>query len=117
MSDVQTPSGWPDATYREAASAVLAQVESQVDRWLEADVIDIDAARSGGMLTLILPNQSQVIINMQPPLHELWLAARQGGYHFKFAGSGLWRDTRDGRDFLGVLSECLSSQSGQPLSL
>lgn len=116
MSDVQTPSGWPDAMYREAAQAALSRVESKVDEWLDTDLIDIDSARSGGMLTLVLPDRSQLIINMQPPLHELWLAARSGGFHFRFAGEAGWRDTKDGRDFFDVLSQCATGQAGQPLS-
>lgn len=116
MSDVQTPSGWPEASYRAAADAALSRVEAMVDRWLQDDLIDIDSARTGGMLTLTLPDQTQLIINMQPPLHELWLAARSGGYHFKFAGDAGWTDTKDGREFFAVLSQCATEQAGQVLA-
>jgi CyaY protein len=115
MSDAQTPSGWPDSTYREAAYTALARVEAKVDQWMDADVIDIDSARSGGMVTLTLPDRSQLIINMQPPLHELWLAAKSGGYHFKYGGGSIWLDTRDGRDFFSVLSACATEQARKPL--
>lgn len=116
MSESSTPSGWPDAVYDAAARRAIARVEAQVDRWLDDDLIDIDAARTGGMLTLSLPNRTQLIINMQPPLHELWLAARQGGYHFRYAGADLWQDTRTGEDFFKVLSACASDQTGQALA-
>lgn len=116
MSETSTPSGWPDAVYEAAARQAIARVESCVDRWLDEDLIDIDAARSGGMLTLSLPNRSQLIINMQPPLHELWLAARQGGFHFRFAGEQRWQDTRTGQDFFQVLSDCASDQAGLALT-
>ncbi len=115
MSDLSTPSGWPDAVYEEAARKALARIEQCADAWLDADVIDIDAARTGGMLTLVLPNKSQLIVNMQPPLHELWLAARQGGFHFRYAGGDQWRDTRSGEPFFEVLSRCLSEQAGVAL--
>lgn len=116
MSDPSTPSGWPDAQYHEAAREALARIETTVDRWLDDDVVDIDGARSGGMLTLTLPNRSQLIINTQPPLHELWLAARRGGFHFRYAGDNQWRDTRTGDDFFSVLSACASEQAGQTLT-
>ncbi|HET6789605.1 MAG TPA: iron donor protein CyaY [Aquabacterium sp.] len=116
MSDHETPSGWPDAMYLEAARTTLSRVEATIDRWLDGDVIDIDSARSGGMLTLTLPDRSQLIINTQPPLHELWLAARSGGYHFKYAGEQRWLDTRTGEDFFTVLSACASEQSGRALN-
>ena len=74
-SSQDTPSGLTDAQYDQIIRETLARIESTVDRWLDEDVADIDAARTGGMLTLVLPNRSQLIINAQPPLHELWLAA------------------------------------------
>lgn len=116
MSESSTPSGWPDAAYDAAARQAIARVETQVDRWLDDDLIDIDAARTGGMLTMSLPNRTQLIVNMQPPLHELWLAARQGGFHFRFAGGDRWLDTRTGEDFFKVLSACASEQAGQTLA-
>lgn len=103
-----------DAQYHAAADAVLARVEACVDNWLQADVIDIDAHRTGGMLELALPNGSRLVINKQPPLHELWLAARDGGYHYRLQ-DGQWRDTRDGSEFFAVLSARASAQSGQAL--
>ena len=116
MSDASTPSGFSDADYDAAARRALARIEAQVDAWLDSDVIDIDAARTGGMVTLSLPNRSQLIVNMQPPLHELWLAARQGGYHFRYAGGDRWPDTRTGEDFFDMLSACATAQAGQPLT-
>lgn len=120
MSETPTPSGWPDALYDQAAHTALSRIEARIDQWLEDDVIDIDSARSGGMVTLTLPNRTQLIVNMQPPLHELWLAARSGGYHFRFGGlsgnDGVWQDTRTGEDFFVALSRCASEQSGKPLA-
>lgn len=116
MTAPQTPSGLTDAQYQDAIQAVLTRIETTVDRWLESDVADIDAARSGGMLTLSLPNGSQLIVNAQPPLHELWLAARRGGFHFRQAEGGQWLDTRSGEEFFALLSDCASEQAGAALS-
>lgn len=104
-----------DADFHANASAVLARVEAVTDALLEADVIDIDARRTGGMLELSLPNGSKLILNMQPPLHEIWLAARAGGYHFQWTADGFWRDTRSGAEFFALLSERASEQAGKPL--
>ncbi|WP_235333964.1 iron donor protein CyaY [Aquabacterium sp. NJ1] len=114
MSILDTPSGLTDAQYDAAIQAALARIERAVDKWLEDDVIDIDTARSGGMLTLTLPNRSQLIVNAQPPLHELWLAARRGGFHFKLNSAGQWQDTRSGEEFFALLSSCASEQGGKP---
>ncbi len=104
-----------DAEFREVAGGVLAGIEASVDRWLQDDVIDIDANRTGGMLELSFPDRSKIVINTQPPLQELWLAARRGGFHFKHV-EGEWRDTRSGGTFHGVLSDCASEQGGKPLT-
>ncbi len=105
-----------DAQYHEAVQSTLSRIEHTVDRWLENDVIDIDAARTGGMLTLSLPDRSQLIVNAQPPLQELWLAARRGGFHFKMDTTGVWRDSRSGDEFFALLSACASEQSRAALS-
>lgn len=106
-----------EAAYRQAAAQVLAQVEAAVDGWLQDDVIDIDCARTGDMLTLSMPNRSQIIINLQPPLKELWIAARSGGYHFAWQGDANWIDGRSGMRFVDVLETSLTEQAGTVLNL
>ena len=103
-----------DSEFRHLTSAVLARIEATVDGWLQDDVIDIDASRTGGLLELAFPNGSKIVLNTQPPLHELWLAARSGGFHFKYAAPQ-WRDTRSHADFYALLSACASEQGGKPL--
>ena len=103
-----------DAEYLTKAYALLDGVEAQVDAWLDADVVDIDSHRTGGLLELSFPNGSKIILNTQPPLQEIWLAAKAGGYHFRFV-DGLWLDTRDGSEFLSLLSANASAQVGSTL--
>lgn len=103
-----------DADYRRLADAVLAGIETTVDRWLQDDLVDIDSHRTGGLLELSFPNGSKLVINTQPPLQELWLAARSGGYHYRLHG-GAWLDTRDGSGFFDRLSACASEQAGRSL--
>ena len=93
---------------------MLAGVEACIDRWLQDDVIDIDSARTGGLLELTFPNASKLVLNTQPPLRELWLAARSGGFHFRLVG-GRWLDTRSEREFFEALSACASEQAGVAL--
>lgn len=104
-----------DAEYRERASAALAAIERQVDQWLDEDLIDIDSHRTGGLLELALPDGSKLIVNTQPPLHEIWLAAKAGGYHFRLQPGGQWLDTRDGVELFQRLSEQASAQAGKAL--
>lgn len=103
-----------DADYHAKAHALLARIEAQIDAWLEDDVVDIDTHRTGGLLELSMPGGSKIVINTQPPLQEIWLAARSGGYHFKWDGSR-WVD-REGEEFCARLSRSASEQAGQALS-
>ncbi|MCB1998883.1 MAG: iron donor protein CyaY [Burkholderiaceae bacterium] len=104
-----------DADYQRLTNAILASIEATVDRWLQDDVIDIDPQRTGGLLELAFPGGSKIIVNTQPPLQELWLAARGGGYHFRHEG-GRWVDTKDGTEFFARLSAEASAQGAQPLT-
>ena len=108
-----TPDLLSDVEYDSRARATLAAVEATVDRLLQDDVIDIDASRTGGLLELSFPAGGTIVINTQPPLHELWLAARSGGYHFRVVG-GRWIE-RDGGEFFAVLSACASELGGKAL--
>jgi CyaY protein len=97
-----------------AGEAVLAAVEASCDRINDQTDADIDNQRSGSMVTLTFANQSQIIINLQKPLKEIWLAAKAGGFHYCFKGSA-WRDTKRGSEFFADLSEFSSTQAGASL--
>jgi CyaY protein len=114
MSQAPAHSALSDADYQRETAALLARIEAAADRWLQDDVIDIDTQRTGGLLELSFPDGSKVVVNTQPPLHEVWLAARAGGYHFRWV-AGRWLDTRDGSEFLESLSRQASAQGGKPL--
>lgn len=115
MSPVTASDVLSDTQYHVLAYALLAGIEAQVDRWLQDDVVDIDSARTGGLLELAFPNGSKIVVNTQPPLHEIWLAAKSGGMHYRHAG-GRWLDTKTGEEFYAVLSRCASEQAGRSLA-
>ena len=109
MSTVPSTPALTDAQYQRETGALLARIETAADRWLQDDVIDIDTHRTGGLLELAFPDGSKIIVNTQPPLHEVWLAAKAGGFHYRWA-DGRWLDTRDGSEFIAALSRHASSQ-------
>src|ERR1700738_4626021 len=100
-----------DSDYLSRAEAVLAAVE----RALDGIDADIEAERSGNVLTLEFENRSKIIVNLQPPTRECWIAAKAGGFHFQFA-DGHWRDTRNGTEFFAALSDYASQQAGEPVT-
>jgi CyaY protein len=102
-----------DTEYHAAADRVLAAIERQADAWLQEGVVDIDTVRAGGLLELVFEDGAKVVVNKQPPLHEMWLAARSGGFHFHWR-EGAWV-THDGQELFARLSEEVSVRAGRPL--
>ena len=104
-----------DNEFMNLAEALLLSVEQQCDRINESTDADIDNQRVGGMVTLVFANRSQIVINLQKPLHEVWLATRSGGYHYRHNGQS-WTDTKGHGDFWVQLGQDASAQAGLPLS-
>jgi CyaY protein len=104
-----------DLEYLDRAEALLAAVESGCDRINESSDADIDNQRVGGMVTLTFPDRSQIIVNLQKPLHEVWMAAKAGGFHYKWDGES-WRDTKARSEFFADLSRYAGEQAGRPLA-
>jgi CyaY protein len=103
-----------DLEYLDHAEALLRRVEISCDRLNEATDTDIDNQRVGGMVTLTFRNRSQIIVNLQKPLQEVWMAARAGGFHYKFDGSR-WMDTKGQGEFFEHLTRYASEQAGEAL--
>ncbi|ABM55817.1 iron donor protein CyaY [Verminephrobacter eiseniae] len=103
-----------DLEFMDHAEKLLLAVERSCDRINETTDADLDSQRSGGMLTLVFPNRSQIVINLQKPLHEVWMAARSGGYHYRFDGHA-WQDSKGAGEFFACLGRDATVQSGRPL--
>jgi CyaY protein len=101
-----------DLEYLDRAEALLASVEANCDRINESSDADIDNQRVGAMVTLTFLDHSQIVVNLQRPLHEVWLAARGGAYHYKWDGQ-CWRDTKGSGEFFAELSRHASQQAGR----
>lgn len=103
-----------DPEFMDRAEQLLLAVEQCCDRINEDTDADLDSQRSGGMVTITFPNRSQIVVNLQKPLHEVWMAAQSGGYHYRFDGAR-WMDTKGGGEFFAELSRDASAQAGQAL--
>ncbi len=94
--------------YLDLAEQALRAVENA------ADAAELDSRRDGSVLNLELDNGEQIIINLQAPVQELWLASKSGAYHFRWR-DGRWLDTREGRSFADLLRQALREQGGPQL--
>lgn len=104
-----------DSEFMDVAERALKAIETSCDRVNDETQADIDNQRTGGMVTLVFANRSQIIINLQKPLHEIWLAAKCGGFHYQFV-DGSWIDTKGHGELFASLSRYASEQSGIELT-
>jgi CyaY protein len=100
-----------DPEFMDHAEILLKAVEASCDHINDESLADIDNQRVGSMVTLVFANRSQIVINLQKPLHEIWLAAKSGGYHYKFDQIH-WVDTKGQGEFFANLSRFASDQAG-----
>jgi iron-sulfur cluster assembly protein CyaY len=92
--------------------ALATQALQRIERALDESGIDADfELKEGGVLELEFGNGSKIIVNRHGAAREIWVAARSGGFHFRWDGSA-WRDTRDGKELFAALSKLVSAQSG-----
>ncbi|MEI7532381.1 MAG: iron donor protein CyaY [Betaproteobacteria bacterium] len=105
-----------DTRFKEQANRVFDLIENELERIFEEDDFDVDVERQGSsVLNIKFSNHSVIVLNLQTPLHEIWLATKAGGFHFRWAGNinaPLWLDTKTDEDFLKVVSEHISKQGG-----
>ena len=99
------------ASFADRADDVLARVEHAVDAL--ADDVDIDVLRTGNVVTLTFENGHRIIVNTQAAVEEIWVAARSGGFHYRFEpGTARWLDTRSAEDLRLVLARLIGAETG-----
>ncbi len=109
-----------DKEYLDIAEATLNALEIAIER----NHADIDYARTGSILTLEFENRTKIVINLQPAIQEIWVAAQSGGFHYRYQkapasaqSAGSWRNTRDGSELYASLSRYASEQAGEVITL
>ena len=110
-----------DKQFYQLGSNLLHSVELALESADDELDLDLDVERQGGnVINIRFRDKSVIVINTQPPLHEIWVAAKSGGYHYRWAGTlaqPLWLDTKTGKELLSDLSEFASAQAGQPIKI
>jgi len=106
-----------DKQFHQLGSNLLHLIELALEAADDKLDLDLDIERQGSnVINIRFRDKSVIVINTQPPLHEIWVAAKSGGYHYRWAGTmlnPLWLDTKTGKEFLSDLSEFASAQAGQ----
>jgi CyaY protein len=102
-----------DREFNALADDALARIEAA----LEATGAEVDFELApGGVLEIEFADRSKIIVNRHGAAREIWVAARAGGFHFRWDGAA-WRDTRDSAELMEKLSALASQQAGEQVRL
>lgn len=102
-----------DSDYQRLADAVMSRLETALDA---ADGDFDHQLVAGGVLEIECANGSKIIVNKQAAAREIWVAARSGGFHYRWDGES-WRDTRGGEELFAALERLLREQDGVAVDL
>lgn len=103
-----------ESDFDQLAEDTMVAIEEAIDD----SGVDIDYDTAGGILTLEFTNGSQIIINKQAPLTQIWVAARSGGFHFDYdADDECWRLPGGGEELFNCLGRYCSEQAGEEVIL
>ncbi len=101
--------------FNEIADALFEQIVETIDATDAADDIELNQGVLEISCVLDGVGKSKIIINRHAPTQEIWVAAKSGGYHFKWA-DGSWIDTRSGEALADAISRVVFEQSGVQVS-
>lgn len=91
----------------------IEKVWQRIEEALDEQGCDVDCEIQGAVFTMTFDDDSQIVINKQEAMLELWLASKLGGYHFAFC-DGQWLSA-EGRSFWTHLAEAME-RHGESIS-
>lgn len=103
-----------ESEFNQKVDDILIQIEDAI----EDTGADVDYESAGGILTLTFADNSQIIINRQTPVRQIWVAARSGGYHFDYnPDADCWQLENQSSELFDALSQFCSQQAGETIQL
>jgi CyaY protein len=100
-----------EAQFEVQAAAALQALERALEK------VEVDFELKGdGVLEIEFDDAAKIVVNRHGAAREIWVAARSGGFHYRWDGAA-WRDTRGGGELFAALSELISLQLGRAVRL
>ncbi|AUI87291.1 iron donor protein CyaY [Vibrio azureus] len=99
-----------DTEFHQQVDTQLQIIEEAIDE----SGADIDYEVSGNVMTLEFEDRSQIIINRQEPMHEIWLASKSGGFHFKQI-DGQWICSKTAMKLFDMVKEECEKHAGESI--
>ncbi|MBY7733316.1 MULTISPECIES: iron donor protein CyaY [Vibrio] len=93
----------------------LVDIQMQnIEEAIDESEADIDYEVTGNVMTLEFENRSQIIINRQEPMKEIWLASKSGGFHFKLIDDK-WTCSKTGMELFEMVKEECVKHAGEEI--
>ena len=110
-----------ESSFYAIAEKTLKAIEMSLEDAFQATDLDLDISRQGGnVVNIQFEDRSVIVVNTQAPLQEIWVAAKEGGFHYRWAGTmtaPLWLDTKTGAELFSELSRLASQQAKTTLKV
>jgi CyaY protein len=106
-------SGLPDNEYSDRVDTICTTLKDQLDE----HPADLDVEVSGSVMSIIFPNQSQVILSRQITNQKIWVAAKSGSFHLHRDVNDSWQCRTTGEDLAALLSGDLTEQLSESVTL
>jgi len=100
-----------ESEFNELVDAVFRRIEQTID----ASGTDIECNLNGSLLELEFEDSSKVVVNRHSPSHEIWLAAKSGGFHYAIH-EGQWISRRDSSELFDKMRELVQLGAGESLT-
>jgi CyaY protein len=107
-----------NAEYIEIAEALYEVIEDTLDNWDSPNGVALDYENASGVLTIECEDTDTcVIISRQQATHQIWVAAKSGGFHLVYDDdNNLWRCTKTDETLGELLSRTCTEQSSAAVS-
>ena len=101
-----------DNKYFDLVETIFNDIEDRVDEL----PLDLDIDVSGGLLSVMFPDGSSVVLSKQVANHEIWVAAKSGGFHLH-AQDQRWMCSTTDEELYDLLNRVFTEQLGAQVVL
>ena len=103
-----------ESAFDECVDDSFEKIEIAID---ESDS-DVDYDTNGGVLTIYCEGGSQIIFSRQTAQRQLWMAAKSGGFHYKYDNeNGRWVSTRVGDSLQQEFERAFQAQTTHSITI
>lgn len=102
--------------YRQLVAETYKTLEKAFDA-VDPDVVEL--SRAGDVITLLFPDGMRCLLSPQPPLRQIWLAARTSAVHFNWnEEANAWHDDQGkGLELLGYVKDLVQREAKLEVTL